>query len=257
MKAVILAGGYGTRISEESVSKPKPMVEIGGRPILWHIMKYYSEYGINDFIICCGYKSEILKEFFLNYSSHISDFTINLGTGGVEYHVRRGEPWKITLADTGLATMTGGRIKRIKRYLENEDTFCLTYGDGLSDVDIRKSIDFHLAHGRKATVTAVAPPGRFGALNLEGDKIKSFLEKPTGDGGQINGGFFVLNTDVFEYIDDDLTVWEKEPLQKLAEDKELMAFKHDGFWQPMDTLRDKNYLSSLWDKGEAPWKIWA
>lgn len=238
MKVVLLAGGLGTRISEESHLKPKPMIEIGGRPILWHIMKIYSKYGLNDFVICCGYKSYVIKEYFANYFLHLSDVTFDLKNNKMEVHHNDSEPWKVTLVDTGEDTMTGGRIKRVRKYLGDED-FCLTYGDGLADIDLPKLLEFHKAHGGLATLTAAQPPGRFGALGLNGNLIESFKEKPMGDGNWINGGFFVLNPKVIDLISDDTTVWEKEPLEKLAEAKQLHAFKHSGFWQPMDTLRDK------------------
>jgi glucose-1-phosphate cytidylyltransferase len=255
MKVVLLAGGLGTRISEESHLRPKPMIEIGGRPILWHIMKLYSQYGLNDFIICCGYKSYVIKEYFANYFLHLSDVTFDLKNNKMEVHNNHSEPWKVTLVDTGEATMTGGRIKRVKDYIGHED-FCLTYGDGLADLDIAKLIAFHKAHKKLATLTATQPPGRFGALSLEGTQIKSFKEKPVGDGNWINGGFFVLNPKVLELIEGDQTVWEQEPLEKLASRGELHAFHHKGFWQPMDTLRDKNYLEQLWQSQKAPWKTW-
>lgn len=255
MKVVLLAGGLGTRISEESHLKPKPMIEIGGRPLLWHIMKIYSQYGLNDFVICCGYKSYVIKEYFANYFLHLSDVTLDLKNNKMEVHHNESEPWKVTLVDTGEDTMTGGRIKRIKRYLNNED-FCLTYGDGLADVDIKKLLEFHKSHGGLATLTATQPPGRFGALSIENTLIRSFTEKPMGDGNWINGGFFVLNPKVLDLIDGDATVWEKEPLEKLASQQQLHAYHHKGFWQPMDTLRDKNQLEHLWSTNKAPWKTW-
>lgn len=257
MKTVILAGGYGTRISEETSVRPKPMVEIGGKPILWHIMKIYSAYGINDFIICCGYKGHTIKEYFSNYYLLRSDVTFDIKKNEMKVHQNNVEPWKITLIDTGEKTMTGGRLKRIKEYIDNE-TFCLSYGDGVSDLDIKKLIDFHLSQKAKATLTAVQPPGRFGAISLkEGqNKILSFREKPSGDGAWINGGFFVLEPDVIDYIDGDETVWELEPLKNLAHEGMLAAYKHYGFWQSMDTLRDKMVLEELWDGGKAPWKVW-
>ncbi|MES2803320.1 MAG: glucose-1-phosphate cytidylyltransferase [Bdellovibrionota bacterium] len=255
MKVVLLAGGLGTRISEESHLRPKPMIEIGGRPILWHIMKIYSKYGLNDFVICCGYKSYVIKEYFSNYFLHNSDVTFDLKNNKMEVHHSGSEPWKVTLVDTGLETMTGGRIKRVKDYIGNED-FCLTYGDGVADIDIGKLLAFHKSHGKLATLTATQPPGRFGALSIEGTKIKSFKEKPVGDGNWINGGFFVLSPKVIDLISDDATVWEKEPLEKLASSDQLYTYKHDGFWQPMDTLRDKNQLEQLWSSGQAPWKTW-
>lgn len=255
MKAVILAGGMGTRISEESVTKPKPMIEIGGRPLLWHIMKIYSSCGIHDFIICCGYRGYVIKEYFANYFLHMSDVTFDLKDNSMHVHHNFAEPWKVTVLDTGLTTMTGGRLKRIQPYLE-EETFCCTYGDGLADLDIRALIAFHRRAGKKATVTAVQPPGRFGALGLENEKVHSFNEKPEGDGGWINGGFFVLEPSVPELIDGDQTTWEQEPLERLAEMDELRAFKHTGFWMAMDTLREKNQLEDLWRSGEPPWKSW-
>jgi glucose-1-phosphate cytidylyltransferase len=255
MKVVLLAGGLGTRISEESHLKPKPMIEIGGRPILWHIMKIYSQYGLNDFIVCCGYKSYVIKEYFANYFLHLSDVTFDLKNNKMEVHHNESEPWKVTLVDTGEDTMTGGRIKRVKKYIGDED-FCLTYGDGLADIDIPKLLEFHKSHGGLATLTAAQPPGRFGALATKGTVIESFKEKPMGDGNWINGGFFVLNSKVIDLISGDTTVWEKEPLEKLAESKQLHAFQHSGFWQPMDTLRDKNQLEQMWSEGRAPWKKW-
>jgi glucose-1-phosphate cytidylyltransferase len=256
MKAIILAGGLGTRLSEETVNKPKPMVEIGGKPILWHIMKIYSAYGINEFIICCGYKGYIIKEYFANYFLHQSDVTVDLESNSIEVHHKRVEPWKITLVDTGENTMTGGRLKRISEFIKNEELFCFTYGDGVSDVNIKELIAFHKNHGKAATMTATYPPGRFGAIDIHNDMIKSFKEKPRGDGALINGGFFVLSPKVLNEILEDSTVWEQEPLMNLAKQEELMAFKHEGFWQPMDTLRDKNYLEELWKSKNAPWKVW-
>jgi len=257
VKAVILAGGFGTRISEESSIKPKPMVEIGGKPILWHIMKGYSSHGINDFIICCGYKSHVLKEYFANYHLHCSDVTFDLSNNAVEIHTNRVEPWKVTLVETGGNTMTGGRLKRVKDYIGDE-TFCFTYGDGVSDVNITELVEFHKAQGRLATLTAMQPPGRFGAFKLEHDDnhIASFKEKPDGDGAWVNSGFFVLEPSVIDYIDEDSTVWEKEPMENLAVGNQLSAYRHHGFWQPMDTLRDKHVLEDLWDSGKAPWKAW-
>ena len=257
MKAVILAGGLGTRLSEETDLKPKPMIEIGGMPILWHIMKIYSVYGINDFIICCGYKGYVIKEYFSNYSLHASDVTIDIENRKNYIHKDRSEPWKITLIDTGNDSMTGGRLKRIKEYVKDEEFFCFTYGDGVSDINVAELINFHKSHGKLATLSAVTPPGRFGALDLcEDGKVNKFIEKPLGDSSKINGGFFVLSPKVIDYIKDDSTIWEHEPLNSLAKTNELMAFIHEGFWQPMDTLRDKNYLENLWINNEAPWKIW-
>ena len=256
MKAVILAGGLGTRISEETHLKPKPMIEIGGKPILWHIMKMYSAHGVNEFVICCGYKGYVIKEYFANYFLHTSDVTFDMTTNTMQVHERHAEPWKVTLVDTGEHTMTGGRLKRVLPYLQGEDAFCFTYGDGVSDVDISKLIAFHRAHGKAATVTAVQPPGRYGALNIVGEQVAGFMEKPRGDGAMINGGFFVLSPSVIERIEDDGTTWEQEPLMGLAKDGQLMSFKHDGFWQPMDTLREKNLLEELWSSGQAPWKSW-
>ena len=255
MKAVILAGGLGTRISEETHLKPKPMIEIGGRTILWHIMKSYSAHGVNDFIICCGYKGYLIKEYFANYFLHMSDVTFDMSSNQMEVHQKKAEPWRVTLVDTGDSTQTGGRLKRIAEHLDGED-FCFTYGDGVSNVDIGRLIDFHKQQGRQATVTAVQPPGRFGALDMEGHKITSFEEKPQGDGSWVNGGYFVLSPKVLDLITGDQCVWEKEPLQSLARTGQLSAYKHQGFWQPMDTLRDKNLLESLWDSGKAPWKVW-
>lgn len=255
MKAVILAGGLGTRIGEETSVRPKPMVEIGGMPILWHIMKIYSSHGINDFIICLGYKGYVIKEYFANYFLHTSDITLDLTNNQMEVRQNWGEPWRITLVETGAETMTGGRIKAIRSYLEPDEPFCLTYGDGVADIDITAQIAAHHAHGKKVTITAVAPPGRFGALEFEGDLVRSFKEKPAGDGGLINGGFFIAHPSVIDLIDGPETIWEREPLEKLAADGELSAFRHDGFWQPMDTLRDKHYLDELW-RDSAPWKVW-
>tara|TARA_B110001454_G_scaffold219057_1_gene249619 strand:+ start:58777 stop:59547 length:771 start_codon:yes stop_codon:yes gene_type:complete len=256
MKAVILAGGLGTRISEESHLRPKPMIEIGGRPILWHIMKIYSSYGINEFIICCGYKGYVIKEYFVNYFLHNSDITINLKNNKVEVHENGSEPWSVTVVDTGENTMTGGRVKRIQKYLKPQESFCLTYGDGVSDINISELLKFHQNHGKMATVTATRPPGRFGQLHIENKTVTNFEEKPLGEGGYINGGFFVLNSDVLNFIPDDSTVWEKGPLETITKAGQLCAFQHEGFWQPMDTLRDKNYLESLWASGKAPWKTW-
>lgn len=256
MKAVLLAGGLGTRISEETHLKPKPMIEIGGKPILWHIMKIYSHYGINDFIICCGYKGYVIKEYFANYFLHMSDVTFDLSRNNMEVHQRYAEPWKITLVDTGDETLTGGRLKRVGQYLQDEDTFCFTYGDGLSDVNISSLIDFHHQQDTLATLTATYPPGRFGALDFRDNKILNFEEKPKGDGSMINGGFFVLSKKVLDLIAGDDVIWERGPLEGLAAQGQLSAFKHSGFWQPMDTLRDKNYLEELWASGDAPWKVW-
>ena len=257
MKAVILAGGYGTRISEESHNKPKPMILIGGKPILWHIMKMYSSHGVNDFIICCGYKGYMIKEYFSNYFLHTSDITFDLSDNSIEFHNKRSESWKVTLVDTGEATMTGGRIKRIQDYVRNEELFFLTYGDGVSNVDISKLHEFHLLHGKKATVTAVTPPGRFGVLDItKENQVKNFKEKPSGDLGRINGGFFALSPEIIDLIDDDKTIFEGQPLEDLANEGELMAFNHNDFWQPMDTLRDMQKLENLWNSGNAPWKTW-
>lgn len=256
MKAVILAGGLGTRLSEETSLKPKPMVEIGGKPILWHIMKQYSAHGINDFIICCGYKGYVIKEYFANYFLHMSDLTFDMTNNEMKVHHKRAEPWTVTLVDTGDDSMTGGRLGRVAEYLKDEEAFCFTYGDGVGDIDISRSIDFHKTHGKKATLTATFPPGRFGALDIKAGKVNSFREKPRGDGAMINGGFFVLSPEVLKYIDGDRCVWEQYPLNQLAEDNELMAYEHHGFWQPMDTLRDKVHLEELWQAGKAPWKIW-
>ena len=257
MKAVILAGGFGTRISEESSIKPKPMVEIGGMPILWHIMKIYSAYGINDFIICLGYKGYVIKEYFSNYFLHMSDVTFDIKNNAVEVHQNRAEPWKVTLVETGEGTMTGGRLRRVREYVGDE-TFCLTYGDGVSDIDIGNLVKFHREQSALATLTAVKPPGRFGAFSLTHceNKVATFQEKPEGDGAWVNGGFFVLDPAVMDYIASDATVWEKEPLERLARDGVLAAYRHHGFWQPMDTLRDKHVLEDLWEKGQAPWKMW-
>ncbi|RQO36096.1 glucose-1-phosphate cytidylyltransferase [Herminiimonas sp. KBW02] len=257
MKAVILAGGLGTRISEETSTRPKPMIEIGGRPILWHIMKIYSTYGINDFVVCCGYKGYVIKEYFANYFLHMSDVTFDMQANKMEVHQRNAEPWKVTLVDTGDETMTGGRLKRVAQYLEDEPEFCFTYGDGVSNIDIGAQIAFHKQHGKLATVTAVQPPGRYGALDMDGEVVRGFIEKPQGDGGWINGGFFILSPKCIDLIEDDRTSWEGQPLARLAEQGELRAFEHRGFWQPMDTLRDKNHLEGLWQSSQAPWKIWA
>ena len=256
MKAVILAGGLGTRLSEETAVKPKPMVEIGGLPILWHILKCYSSYGVNDFIICCGYKGYVIKEFFSNYFLHQSDVTLDLRNNVMTVHKQRAEPWSVTLVDTGAESQTGGRLLRVRDYVRDEEAFCFTYGDGLSSINIQNLIHYHMSHGKKATLSAVFPPGRFGALELDGDRVDSFKEKPRGDGARINGGYFVLSPDIFEYLVDDATVWEQDPLRRLAEGGELMAYRHDGFWQPMDTLRDKKHLDALWLEAECPWKTW-
>ncbi|MCG2586636.1 glucose-1-phosphate cytidylyltransferase [Massilia sp. TS11] len=256
MKAVILAGGLGTRLSEETTVRPKPMVEIGGMPILWHIMKMYAAHGITDFVVCCGYKGFVIKEFFSNYFLHTSDVTFDLHYNTMEVHSRKAEPWKVTLVDTGAETMTGGRLKRVRKYLEGDEPFCFTYGDGVSDVDISATIAFHKAHGKLATLTAVQPPGRFGLLNLDGHHVREFMEKPQGDGGLINGGFFVLSPQVINLVEDDSTVWEKGPLESLAKQGQLDAYIHRGFWQPMDTLRDRTLLEELWAAGKAPWKSW-
>jgi glucose-1-phosphate cytidylyltransferase len=255
MKAVILAGGYGTRISEESALRPKPMVEIGGRPVLWHVMKIYSSHGITDFVICLGYKGYVIKEFFANYYLHGADVTVDTSTGSMEFHEAVTEPWRVTLAETGLDTMTGGRLRRITRYL-GDGPFCMTYGDGVSNVDIGKLIAFHRGHGKAATLTAVNPPGRFGSLDLKSSRVERFTEKPPGDGAYISGGFFVLERRALDVIEDDQTVWERGPLEKLTAEGELMAYRHSGFWQPMDTLRDKQHLEALWQSGQAPWKTW-
>jgi glucose-1-phosphate cytidylyltransferase len=256
MKAVILAGGLGTRIAEETSTRPKPMIEIGGKPVLWHIMKLYSSHGVNDFIICCGFKGYVIKEYFANYFLHMSDVTFDMQANRMEVHQQNVEPWRVTLVDTGENTLTGGRLKRVAQYVQNEEAFCFTYGDGVADVDISAEIAFHRSHGRLATVTAVLPPGRYGALKMQGDEVIGFTEKPRGDGGLINGGFFVLSPECLELLADDRSSWEGEPLVRLAERNQLMAFEHNGFWQPMDTLRDKNLLEELWAAGRAPWKVW-
>ena len=256
MKAVILAGGFGTRLSEETVSKPKPMVEIGGKPILWHIMKTYSHYGINDFIICCGYKGYVIKEYFANYFLHQSDVTFNMKNNKMTVHEDRAEPWTVTLVDTGDNSMTGGRLKRVLPYLNNEEAFCFTYGDGVADININSLIEYHKSHGKLATLTSTFLPGRFGALSIENNKIKKFEEKPKGDGALINGGYFVLSPKVIDRIDGDDTVWEQEPLKKLSDQGQLMAYKHNKFWQPMDTIREKEYLEELHYNNKAPWKTW-
>jgi glucose-1-phosphate cytidylyltransferase len=256
MKAVILAGGLGTRLSEETTVRPKPMVEIGGRPILWHILKMYSHHGINDFVICCGYKGYLIKEYFANYFLHMSDVTFDMRSNRMEVHHRRAEPWVVTLVDTGEKSMTGGRLLRAAEYVRNEEAFCFTYGDGLSDVDITDSIAYHRSHGKAATLTATYPPGRFGALEVSAGRVLSFKEKPKGDGALVNGGFFILSPKVLDYLEDDQTVWEQEPLSRLASEDQLMAYEHDGFWHPMDTLRDKQLLEDLWTGNAAPWKTW-
>jgi glucose-1-phosphate cytidylyltransferase len=256
IKAVILAGGLGTRISEETYLKPKPMVEVGGRPLLWHILKMYSTYGVNDFIICCGYKGYVIKEYFANYFLHMSDVTFDMVQNIMIVHSQKAEPWKVTLVDTGEDTLTGGRLKRISPFIKDEELFCFTYGDGLSDIDIAASIQFHKAHGKMATIAAVKPPGRYGAIEKIGTKVVNFLEKPPGDGGLINGGFFVLSPKCIDLIDGDHISWEGAPLSKLAQSNEMMAYEHQGFWQPMDTLRDKTVLEDLWASGRAPWKNW-
>lgn len=255
MKAVILAGGLGTRISEESHLRPKPMIEIGGRPILWHIMKIYSRYGINDFVICLGYKGYVIKEYFANYFLHMSDVTFDMSKNEMEVHQRYVEPWRVTLVDTGETTLTGGRLRRVRQHLDDQP-FCFTYGDGVADINIGALVDFHRAHGKAATVTAIQPPGRYGALNLEGNAVSSFQEKPAGDGAWINGGFFVLNPSVIDLISGDQISWEGDPLMQLAREDKLMAYPHAGFWQAMDTLRDKNQLEEIWQSGRAPWKCW-
>jgi glucose-1-phosphate cytidylyltransferase len=256
MKAVILAGGLGTRLSEETSTRPKPMVEIGGRPILWHIMKMYSHHGINDFVICCGYKGYVIKEYFANYFLHMSDVTFDMRANTMHVHEKRAEPWKVTLVDTGDDSMTGGRLLRVRDYVKDEEAFCFTYGDGVGDIDISAAIEFHREHGKWATLTATYPPGRFGALDIHQRQVMSFKEKPKGDGAMINGGFFVLSPKVLKHITGDVSIWEQEPLMKLSEDGQLMAYEHQGFWQPMDTLRDKHMLEDLWASGKAPWKKW-
>jgi glucose-1-phosphate cytidylyltransferase len=256
MKAVILAGGLGTRLSEETVVRPKPMIEVGGRPILWHILKIYSAFGIRDFVICLGYKGYVIKEYFANYFLHMSDVTFDIAANKIEVLNNSSEPWRVTLVDTGESTMTGGRLKRVRRYLQDQEMFCLTYGDGVGDINIAETIAFHRAHGKLATMTATQQPSRFGVLDLDGAAIRSFREKPSGDNGWINGGFFVLSPKVIDCIIDDDTVWERDPLEKLAAANQLIAYKHSGFWQPMDTLRDKHYLEELWQSGKAPWKLW-
>jgi len=257
MKAVILAGGLGTRLSEETATRPKPMVEIGGRPILWHILKIYSRHGINDFVICCGYKGYLIKEYFANYFLHMSDVTFDMQSNRMEVHYKRAEPWTVTLVDTGDNSMTGGRLRRVADYVKNEEAFCFTYGDGVGDVDITATIDFHRGHGKHATLTATYPPGRFGALHIKENQVMSFKEKPKDGGAFVNGGFFVLSPKVLSHLRDDSTVWEQEPLMQLAADGQLMAYQHHGFWQPMDTLHDKMMLENLWASGAAPWKKWS
>jgi len=256
MKAVILAGGLGTRLSEETATRPKPMVEVGGRPILWHILKMYSCHGINDFVICCGYKGYLIKEYFANYFLHMSDVTFGMQSNRMEVHQKRAEPWTVTLVDTGDYSMTGGRLRRVADYVKDEAAFCFTYGDGVSDVDITATIAFHRSHGKDATLTATYPPARFGALAIQSNQVRSFKEKPKGDGAFINGGFFVLSPKVLSYLKDDSTIWEQQPLMQLAADGQLMAYQHQGFWQPMDTLHDKMTLENLWASGQAPWKTW-
>ena len=256
MKAVILAGGFGTRLGEETDVIPKPMIDIGGKPVLWHILKLYSKFGINDFIICCGHKAYVIKEYFANYFLHMSDVTFDMKENRMKVHSKRAEPWEITLVDTGENSMTGGRIKKVSNYLKEEEVFFLTYGDGLSDVNISQTLEFHKKHGKLATLTATYLPGRFGALDIGNGVVNSFKEKPKGEGGRINAGFFVLSPKVINYIKDESTVWEEGPLNQLASEKQLMAYEHNGFFHPMDTLRDKQLLQALWDSGKAPWKIW-
>lgn len=256
MKCVILAGGFGTRLSEETSRIPKPMVDVGGRPILWHIMKIYGHWGITDFIVCLGYKGYVIKEYFANYHLHNSDAVFDLSSGNVEIIQNKAEPWRVTLIDTGADSMTGGRLRRVMPLLRDEEAFCMTYGDGVADIDLSKLLAFHKAHGKAATVTAVSPPGRFGQLEIDGTSVQRFTEKPVGEGGLINGGFFVLSPSIESKLDSDKTIWERDPLRSLALEGQLEAFHHDGFWQPMDTLRDNNYLNELWDRGEAPWKLW-
>jgi glucose-1-phosphate cytidylyltransferase len=256
MKCVILAGGFGTRLSEETHLKPKPMVEIGGRPILWHIMKIYSAFGVNDFVVCCGYKGYLIKEYFANYALHMSDVTFDMANYTFAVHQRLVEPWKVTLVDTGEDSNTGGRLLAVKNHIKDEEAFCFTYGDGLADVDIGALLDFHKGHGRPATVTAVQPPGRYGGLSIENGAVREFVEKPAGDGGWINGGFFVLSPQVLDYVDDSYTSWEATSLTRIAAHDKLMAYKHSGFWQPMDTLRDMRLLEALWQENRAPWKVW-
>lgn len=257
MKAVILAGGLGTRFAEETSLRPKPMIEIGGRPILWHIMKIYAAHGINDFVVCCGYKGYVIKEYFANYALHMSDVTFDMRENVMEVHNKRVEPWRVTLIDTGDDSMTGGRLRRVADHVRDEEEFLFTYGDGVTDLDIGRTIQFHREHGKLATLTATLPPGRFGAVEITDGQVRSFTEKPHGDGGMINGGFFVLSPKVIDYIDADETIWEQEPLHNLARDGELMAWQHHGFWQPMDTLREKQMLNNLWESGKAPWRVWS
>jgi glucose-1-phosphate cytidylyltransferase len=257
MKAVILAGGIGSRLMEETNARPKPMVEIGGKPILWHIMKTYSHHGINDFIVCLGYRGYVIKEYFANYFLHMSDVTIDIAHNSIEVHERHAEPWRVTLVDTGLESQTGGRLGRIRGYVAAEEAFCMTYGDGVGDIDVRATIDYHRSHGRLATVTATQPPGRFGVLEMDGERVLRMKEKPLGDGGWINGGFFVLSPKVLDRIAGDSTIWEAHPMVSLADDDQLRAWRHPGFWHPMDTLRDRHYLEELWNKGRAPWRVWA
>lgn len=257
MKVVILAGGLGTRLAEETVTRPKPMIEIGGRPILWHIMKIYASHGINDFVVCCGYKGYLIKEYFANYFLHMSDVTFDMSKNEMQVHQQYAEPWRVTLVDTGEETLTGGRLRRVSAYVKDEDAFCFTYGDGVADIDISGLVTFHRQHGKLASVTAVQPPGRYGALNMSGAQVHGFVEKPKGEGGWINGGFFVLSPKCLDFIAGDATSWESDPLEKIAAQGQLMAFEHRGFWQPMDTLRDKNHLEDLWQSGKAPWKTWA
>jgi len=256
MKAIILAGGLGTRISEDTANRPKPMIEIGGKPVLWHIMQIYSAYGVNDFIICCGYKGYVIKEYFANYFLHTSDVTFDMRTNEMKVHEQHAEPWRVTLVDTGESTMTGGRLRRVKKFVQEDELFCFTYGDGLSNININTLVEFHKERKTLATLSATYPPGRFGALDIRNNKVSSFKEKPKGDGGMINGGFFVLSPKVIDLIPGDECVWEREPLEQLANSGELSAYEHDGFWQPMDTLRDKTYLEELWQSGKAPWKVW-
>ena len=257
MKAIILAGGFGSRLSEETTIKPKPLIELGGKPVIWHIMKIYSQYGINEFIICCGYKGYLLKEYFANYFLHMSDITFDMKSNTTKVHQRNAEPWKVTLVDTGIETMTGGRLKQVRKFVEEDECFCMTYGDGVADINIAKEIEFHKKNKFKATLAATSPPGRFGVLNINNNNIvTSIVEKPKGDGSVVNAGFFVLSRDIFNYIDGPNSIWEREPLETLALEGNLGAFKHNGFWHPMDTLRDKTYLDNLWKSGNAPWKTW-